>query len=367
VKTKTTTVFAYITIAIILASTCLLTVHSVHAAGTVSLINIADGSNIFNFTSPAKNVGDTFTVNITIANAVDVGTWQASISWNGTLITFVSISYPSDEIFAGKSPIRAPPTITVGNAIVGAAAGPGSTGFTGNGRLAQLVFNITQAVGAGETVQTDLQFTGIPSDTFILDSQGTDITGSYAFNSAHYIYSGPPGAVKVHDIAVTNVVPSATLVSQNSSLNINVTIKNNGDFSETFSVGVTANATSVDANQTVTGLAAGASTTVTFAWNTSSFATGKYLIVAAAGPVAGETNTADNTLNGPIVSVRGGGLLGDVDGNGKVDMNDIMAAIQAFGSFSGQPRYDPNADFNGDGRIDMRDILTIALNFGRHS
>jgi hypothetical protein len=280
-------------------------------------------------------------------------------------VGFVSITYPSDEVFTGKSPIRAPAIITPGNVIVGAAAGPGSSGFTGNGRLAQLTFNITQAVGEGETLVTDIQFISIPDDTFLLDSLGNDITADYTFNSAHYKYSGPAGPMLTHDVAVKNVVPTATIVSQNSSVNINVTVANIGNFTETFSVRVTANGTSVGADQTVTNLAAGSITTLTFAWNTTSFAIGKYTIVATAGPVAEETNTADNTLSGPIISVRGVGLLGDVNNDGVVNMKDIRDAIVHFGAFNGTPRYDPDADINADGRIDMRDILIIVLNFSK--
>jgi hypothetical protein len=361
-KTKNTTLLAFVTVGIILASTCMFIVRPVHAAGTVALINTADGSNNFNFTSPPKNVGDTFLVNLTIANAVDLGTWQVAVQWNNSLINFVSMTLPADHILATKSPIVAPTLASPGLVIIGAAAGPGAGSFTGSGRMAQLTFNITHAVGEGEIVQTDLSYEGMLSDTFLLDSQSFDITGNYAFNVAHYTLSGPPAAVKAHDIAVTNIV-APLIVSQNSTVNVNVTVKNNGDISETFSVGVTANGTNIDSNQTVTSLATGASTTLTFAWNTTTFATGKYIIVAAAGPVAGETNTADNTLTGATVSVRGGGIIGDINGDGKVTMKDIALAIHAFGRFSGTPQYNPDADVNGDGRVDMRDILAIVLNF----
>jgi hypothetical protein len=121
----------------------------------------------------------------------------------------------------------------------------------------------------------------------------------------------------------------------------------------------------VDANQTVTNLATGSSATLTFVWNTTSFVTGKYVIVAVAGSVAGETSTADNTLSGPMVSVRGVTLLGDVNNDGVVNMKDITDACLHFGAFNGTPRYDPDMDVNGDGRIDLRDILAIVLNFGK--
>jgi hypothetical protein len=365
VKTITIRLLTYALITMFIASACLSIVRPAHAAGTVALVNAADGSSDFNFTSPSKNVGDTFVVNVTIASAVDLGTWQVAIQWDSSLLGFVSMVMPTDHIFASKSPIGTPPSATPGLVIMGALVGPGVTGFTGSGRMAQLTLNITKAVGTGETVQTDLSYEGMLSDTFLLDSQGNDITTNYAFNIAHYKYSGPPGPVTAHDVAVTNVLPAATIVAQNSSVSISVTVANIGSFTETFAVGVTANGTNVDANQTVTNLAAGSSTTLTFVWNTTSFATGKYVIVAVAGSVAGETNTADNTLSGPMVSVRGVTLLGDVNNDGVVNMKDVTDACAHFGAFNGTPRYDPDIDVNGDGRIDMRDILAIVLNFGK--
>ena len=310
-KKTTSRSFTCILIVIFIASTCFFAVRPAHAAGTVALINVADGSSNFNFTSPPKNIGDTFTANVTIADAVDLGTWQTLLSWNSALLGFVSITYPSDEVFTGKSPIRAPPIKTPGNVLVGAAAGPGSTGFTGNGRLAQFTFNITQAVGSGETVETDIQFIGIPSDTFLLDSQGIDITAS--FNAAHYRYSGPGGPAQTHDIAVTNVAPASTSVTESATLNISVTVTNTGNFTETFNIGVTANGTSVAANQIATSLAAAATKTLTFTWNTTSFLIGSYNIVAAAGPVTGETNTLDNTRSGGIVQIVPPGADHDIE------------------------------------------------------
>lgn len=312
-KNRTSRLLTYILITTFIASTCFFATRPAHAAGTVALVNAADGSSNFNFTSPSKNVGDTFVVNVTIASAVDLGTWQVAIQWDSSLLGFVSMVMPTDHIFASKSPIGTPPSATPGLVIMGALVGPGMTGFTGSGRMAQLTLNITKAVGTGETVQTDLSYEGMLSDTFLLDSQGIDITANYAFNVAHYKYSGPAGPPQGHDIGVTNVTPASTSVTENASLNINVTVANTGNFAETFSVGVTANGTSIAANQTVTSLASTATTTLTFTWNTTSFVIGSYNIVAAAGPVPGETNTIDNTRSGGVVQIVPPGADHDIE------------------------------------------------------
>jgi hypothetical protein len=92
-----------------------------------------------------------------------------------------------------------------------------------------------------------------------------------------------------HDIAVTNVSPSKTVVGQGFSNSINVTVTNQGSYTETFKVTVFANATSI-ASQTVT-LTSGNSTAITVTWNTAGFAYGSYTISASVTLATGETNS----------------------------------------------------------------------------
>jgi len=59
-------------------------------------------------------------------------------------------------------------------------------------------------------------------------------------------------------------------------------------------------------------------------------------------------------------------IPGDVDGDLKVKMDDIIAICDAFGSKVGQPKYDPNLDINNDNKISMDDIMTAVEHFGQH-
>ena len=54
----------------------------------------------------------------------------------------------------------------------------------------------------------------------------------------------------------------------------------------------------------------------------------------------------------------------DLDGDGKVDTQDVAIVARAFGSFEGEPRFDLRADVDGNGRIDMFDIALVARHFG---
>jgi len=62
---------------------------------------------------------------------------------------------------------------------------------------------------------------------------------------------------------------------------------------------------------------------------------------------------------------KANGLIGDVDGNGVVNMDDLRLAAKAFGSTSTSPRWNPDADINLDGKIDMKDLYIIVANFGK--
>ncbi len=60
----------------------------------------------------------------------------------------------------------------------------------------------------------------------------------------------------------------------------------------------------------------------------------------------------------------GGGLPGDVDGDGDVDQADLGALLGAYGSQTGDPNWNPDADFDGDGDVDQADLGTLLGAYG---
>jgi hypothetical protein len=179
----------------------------------------------------------------------------------------------------------------------------------------------------------------------------------------------------IDDVAINNVKPFKTVVGQTYSCGINVTVANQGGFTETFNVTLYANITVVATSQNLI-LTNATSSTIIFKWNTTGVAYGNYIIWAYASPVPDETNTTNNNCTDGLVKVS---IPGDVvDPYFKVDMGDISAVLDAFGSKLGAdgnywhtpPKaldpHSPNMDLDNNGKVDMGDI-TIALgNFAKH-
>ena len=114
----------------------------------------------------------------------------------------------------------------------------------------------------------------------------------------------PPALL--HDVAVTSVVASPTEVTAGDNVTITVSVKNKGNFSETFDVSAYYGSTLISTKTGIT-LANGTDTTLTFTWDTTGVPSGAYTIKAEVPPVVGEreANKADNTYIDGTVTVKG--------------------------------------------------------------
>jgi len=60
-------------------------------------------------------------------------------------------------------------------------------------------------------------------------------------------------------------------------------------------------------------------------------------------------------------------IVGDVDGDGKIDMKDVGIVARLFRVDPASPLWNSNCDLNGDGKVDMKDVGIVAKNFGEHN
>jgi len=165
-----------------------------------------------------------------------------------------------------------------------------------------------------------------------------------------------------HDITLLEVEPSATSVYEGDELNITVTVKNRGLNTESFNVTTFYNNDVIE-TLAVLNLTANDSTTLKFVWNTSETAPSYYTIEAQADLLLNEYNTTDNVfVYKGIVHVK---ILGDVNSDDQVDVQDLTELGEAFGTASPSTNWSLECDLNRDELIDVSDLATLGKNYGK--
>lgn len=170
------------------------------------------------------------------------------------------------------------------------------------------------ASGATTTLDFTWNTTGVEDGNYTISAKSllSDNNPSNNIFVDDIVTVKPPAML--HDIAIISVVPSPTEVKVGDSVAISIEVKNEGNFSETFSVAAYA-----DLNITVLGdeitvgtrsdvaLTNGTRTTVTITWDTTGVSGGTYTISARVPPVVDEreADKADNTKVDDVVKVQG--------------------------------------------------------------
>ncbi len=169
-----------------------------------------------------------------------------------------------------------------------------------------------------------------------------------------------------HDLGITQIPSSKTVIGQNYTATLGSIIFNYGSYSETFSFSLRTDSTDLISETLTADSRSFAS--VTFKWNTSGFAFGNYTLVALAETVPGETEVSDNSLTEDVHIGVPSDISSSTPGvyDKKCDMKDVAYLVILFNTKPTSPNWNPNADVDNNGVVSMIDIAIAILNFNEH-
>jgi len=188
-----------------------------------------------------------------------------------------------------------------------------------------------------------------------LDLHDTEVPNQYGQPILHDVGDGY-FCTLIRDVAIIEVQPQINATYSERIVNITVVASNVGDFTETFDVTVYYDSTIIG-TQIVTDLVPHENITLTFMWNTTGVEPCyTYVISAEASQVPYETNLGDNVCIDGSVKVK---ILGDVNGDGTVDIEDLVLIADIYRCTEDDPEWNPQADLAPPyGVIDIADIVT---------
>jgi len=158
--------------------------------------------------------GETFAVNVTVENVTRLSAWQVNITWDQSLLDYVNIMQPADNVFAGAPQVAAGPVSEPGSVVYGSTLTDLSYNYTGNGTLCKLELEILPNI---PPVSCNLTFVNIRVDTFLLNDLGLDIMFNWEDGTFEYLGTYTPPSVTLSPSGTTlinvgeNVTFTATI------------------------------------------------------------------------------------------------------------------------------------------------------------
>jgi len=311
----------------------------------IVVINPATSDSNFIFYTNTTSVGARFNATVWGYDVPAIFAFQVLLNVDDTLLNVTDAWLPTwdvDYVFYGQATVQPVPAFRDNNfngvfeGVLIADTLLVGTPATGDRKLAIIEFEIIYAPTTG-SVSCDLDVNN--ADTFLLDYDTLDEI-PVTKTSGNYEYLGP---VPKPPTASFTYSPMSPLVNETVTFDASGSTPNGGaigNYSWDFGDG---NITSVSIP------------TITHIYTSA----GDFNVTLS---VADDEGFSDTTWQ--IITIYAE-RIGDLTGDGKIDIKDIGIAALAFGSFPGHPRWNPEADVDRDNRVSMKDIVMIASNFGK--
>ncbi|MDH5448121.1 MAG: cohesin domain-containing protein [Candidatus Bathyarchaeota archaeon] len=294
---------------------------------------------------PTLKPGDQFHIDIKVENAIDFYGYDLSLAYDTDIITClgaITIPPDNDTNFILKMSIND----EAGNIWINVTYHSPATPKT-------ILIPTTIA-----TIYFQVQTYGSTE----LDLHNTKIINQYGGAMSHEVGDGF-FCTLIRDVAIVDVRTSRNATYPGRLVNVTVVAANLGDMIETFNVTAYYDSNEIG-TQTVFNLAPHRNTTLTFTWNTTGLQPcNNYTIKAEAWQVPYEINIENNIYTDGFVKIK---MIGDVNGDGIIDIYDLTAACGAYGSREGDPNWNPEVDLAPIwGIIEIYDLVTIASRYGQ--
>ena len=337
-----------------------------------STVIYLDPSN-YVFNASEVWVGFRFNVTVRVQDVENLSVWQVCVLYNETLINATRCFVPlwdTEYVFYGKSTLWSrfrplfcfdPGRVVMGDLLWPPPLPSEQEPFYGSGKLAIIEFEILSVPLLVEAYSTVLNITN--EFTLLLDSNGIEIPavkedGYYEIwtvianvdinpqslnlkSRGRWItcYVELPEGYNVSDVDISTIMLDTTI---SADLSVSIVI---GDYD----------------NDAVLDLMVCFNRTVVAEYILSKNVVFGNITLE----VSGKLYNGAEFIGTDTVLVSA--LLGDINVDGTVDLQDIYMAALAFGESPGRPKWNPQADINNDETIDLYDIYLIAKNFGKQA
>jgi len=311
-------------------------------------------------------VGQIFGINVSIADVSELLGFDFLLSYNTAILKLVDIKEgPFLKSVSSTFMINLTTNGLIWLAVALYYPQGSITSANGSGVLATATF---KAIAAGESLldlfskdpyrPDEIKLARDPPPDDVVHIPNVAVDGHVEVSSDP---ADPPDPPPNSPNIIAHASASKSVAGQGYSLRMNVTTANQGGSAQTLYVAGYANTTQI--GRLTLALSNGSSITVSFTWNTTGFAYGRYSISANAWPVLEQASMVNDILADDWVTIT---IPGDLNADFAIDIRDAILTSATFNSKPSSPQWNPNADLNGDNAVDTYDAIILANHFGQH-